>query len=185
MVRGHDTVPALRESVLALTIVNHPLLLQDEYDEIAAIDYENRELQRLWSAMLGTAATVATPHLTREHLIDRLEEQGFGALLKALDQQVRNARLWTATEEAAMEDAREGYRQTLSLHQRSKALRWQKIELEREIAEATEAGNGDQIDQLMRALEEIHNEGLRLENQEAIIDGFGVLSGRVKGVATH
>jgi DNA primase len=185
MVRGHDTVPALRESVLAVTIVNHPQLLQDEYDEIAAIDYESRDLQRLWSAMLGTAASVTAPHLTREYLIERLEEQGFGPLLKGLDQQVRNARLWTATEEAAMEDAREGYRQTLALHQRSKALRWQKIELEREIAEATEAGNGEQIDQLMRALEEIHLEGLRLENQEAIIDGFGVLSGRVKGVAAH
>ena len=41
------------------------------------------------------------------------------------------------------------------------------------------------IDQLMRALQEVHFEGLRLENQEAIIDGFGVLSGRVKGAASH
>ncbi len=82
-----------------------------------------------------------------------------------------------------MEDAREGYRQALALHKRSKALRWQKIEMEREIAEATEEGDGDRIDQLMRALQEVHLEGLRLENQEAIIDGFGILSGRVKGAA--
>ncbi|APO75474.1 DNA primase [Rhizobium etli 8C-3] len=185
LVRGHQEIPALRESVLALTIVNHPTLMQDEYDEIASIDYDNRELQRLWSGVLGAAAAVAGPHLTREYLIDRLEEQGFGALLKSLEQQIRNARLWIATEEAAMEDAREGYRQALAFHKRAKALRWQKIELEREIAEATEAGDGDVIDQLMRALQEVHFEGLRLENQEAIIDGFGVLSGRVKGAASH
>ncbi|AJD41923.1 DNA primase [Rhizobium gallicum bv. gallicum R602sp] len=185
LVRGHQEIPALRESVLALTIVNHPALMQDEYDEIASIDYDNRELQRLWSGVLGAAAAVAGPHLTREYLIERLEEQGFGALLKGLEQQIRNARLWIATEEAAMEDAREGYRQALAFHQRAKALRWQKIELEREIAEATEAGDGDVIDQLMRALQEVHFEGLRLENQEAIIDGFGVLSGRVKGAASH
>ncbi len=185
LVRGHQETPALRESVLALTVINHPALMQDEYDEIASIDYDNRELQRLWSVMLGAAAAVAGPHLTREYLLERMEEQGFGALLQGLEQQIRNARLWIATSEAAMEDAREGYRQALAFHKRAKALRYQKIELEREIAEATEAGNGDVIDQLMRALQEVHFEGLRLENQEAIIDGFGVLSGRVKGAASH
>lgn len=185
LVRGHQEIPALRESVLALTVINHPALMQDDYDEIAAIEYDNRDLQRLWSAMLGAAAMVASPHLTREYLFEELERQDFGGLLKGLDQQVRNARLWTATEEAAMEDAREGYRQALAFHKRAKALRWQKIELEREIAEATEEGNAEIIDQLMRALQEVHFEGLRLENQEAIIDGFGVLSGRVKGAASH
>jgi DNA primase len=183
MIKGHQDIPGLRESVLAVTIVNHPLLLQDEYDEIAAIDYESRELQRLWSAMLGAAAATAGPQLSRERLLEQLEEQGFAALLRSLDQQVRNARLWTATEEAATEDAREGYRQALALHKRSKALRWHKIELERAIAEATEEGDGDLIEQLMRALQEVQLEAVRLENQEAIIDGFGVLSGRIKGSA--
>jgi DNA primase len=185
LVRGHQEAPALRESVLALTVINHPALMQDEYDEIASIDYDSRELQRLWSGMLGAAAAAAGPHLTREYLLERLEEQGFAALIQSLEQQIRNARLWIATEEAAMEDAREGYRQALAFHKRAKALRWQKIELEREIAEATEAGNGEVIDQLMRALQEVHFEGLRLENQEAIVDGFGVLSGRVKKAASH
>jgi DNA primase len=185
MIKGHQEVPALRESVLALTIVNQPQLLRDEYDEIAAIDYESRDLQRLWSAMLGAVAGMAGPLLSRETLVETLEKQGFDALLKALGQQVRNARLWTATEEAAIEDAREGYLQALALHKRSKALRWQRFELEREIAEATEAVDGDAIDQLMRALQEVQLEGLRLENQEAIIDGFGVLSGRVKGPAAR
>ncbi len=159
LVRGHQETPALRESVLALTVINHPALMQDEYDEIASIDYDNRELQRLWSVMLGAAAAVAGPHLTREYLLERMEEQGFGSLLQGLEQQIRNARLWIATAEAAMEDAREGYRQALAFHKRAKALRFQKIELEREIAEATEAGNGEVIDQLMRALQEVHFEG--------------------------
>ncbi|MBX4999993.1 DNA primase [Rhizobium lentis] len=185
LVRGHQDNTALRESVLALTIVNHPSLMIDDYDEIAAIEYDSKPLQRLWSAMLGAAAAVAGPHLTREYLTERLEFEGFGPLIKSLDQQVRNARLWTATEEAAMEDAREGYRQALAFHKRAKALRRQKIELEREIALATEAGDGEAIAQLMRAQQEVHFEGVRLENQEAIIDGFGVLSGRVKGAANH
>ncbi|MBP1844726.1 DNA primase [Rhizobium petrolearium] len=182
LVRGYHDLPALRESVLALTIVNHPQLLLEEYDEIAAIDFENRDLQRFWSAMLPAAAT-AGANLAREYLVQRLSAEGFDGLLKSLDQQIRNARLWTATEQAVMEDAREGYRQALSLHKRTKALRLQKIELEREIAEATEAGDAGEIEPLLRALSEVQLEILRMENQEAIIDGFGVLSGRVKGAA--
>jgi DNA primase len=84
--------------------------------------------------------------------------------------------------EAAAEDAREGYQQALALHKRTRALKWQKAELQRDIAEATEAGDGDAIPGLMLALQEVQLEVARLENQEAIIDGFGVLSGRVKGV---
>lgn len=182
LVRGYRDLPALRESVLALTIVNHPQLLLEEYDEIAAIDFENRALQRFWSAMLPAAATVGA-NLSREYLMQRLAGEGFDVILKSLDQQVRNARLWTATEIAALEDAREGYRQALSLHKRTKALRLQKIDLEREIAETTEAGDAGEIEPLLRALSEVQLEILRMENQEAIIDGFGVLSGRVKGAA--
>lgn len=182
LVRGYRDLPALRESVLALTIVNHPQLLLEEYDEIAAIDFENRELQRFWGAMLPAAATAGI-NLSPAYLVQRLSAEGFDVLLKALDQQVRNARLWTATEAAAMEDAREGYRQALSLHKRTKALRVQKSELERAIADATEASDADEIEALLKALYEVQLEILRMENQEAIIDGFGVLSGRVKGAA--
>jgi len=173
----------LRESVLALTLVNHPQLLLEEYDEVAAIDFDNRDLQRLLSEALAFAAITTGPHFNRERLGERLDEGGFSSLLANMNQQVRNARLWTATEEAAMEDAREGYRQALALHKRSKALRWHKIELEGAIAEATEEGDGEAIEPLIRALQEVQLEALRLENQEAIIDGFGVLSGRVKGAA--
>ncbi|WP_137136303.1 DNA primase [Rhizobium sp. FKY42] len=182
VVRGYRELPALREVVLAITIVNHPQLLLEEYDEIAAIDFENRDLQRFWSAMLPVAAT-AGPHLSRDYLLEKLSAQGFEQLVAALDQQVRNARLWIATEQAAIEDAREGYRQALSLHKRTKALRFEKMGLEREIAIATEAGDEDNIEPLLRALSEVQLEITRMENQEAIIDGFGVMSGRVKGAA--
>ena len=108
MVRGHAEQPKLREAVLALTIVNHPQLLREDYDDIAHIDFSNRELQRLWSVLIGEAAH-AGHHLSRDYLYEKLETAGFAPLLKGLDQQIRNARLWTATQEAAPEDAREGY----------------------------------------------------------------------------
>jgi DNA primase len=58
------------------------------------------------------------------------------------------------------------------------------MELEREIAEATETDDAGRIEQVISALHEVQLEVARMENQEAIIDGFGVMSGRVKGPAT-
>ncbi|MBB4185383.1 DNA primase [Sinorhizobium terangae] len=184
LVSGQQAVPLLRESVLALTIVNHPQLLFDEYDEISTIEFDHRDLQRCWATVLNAAAA-SGPRLTREILIEQLEAEGFGALILALDQQVRYARLWTATVAAAPEDAREGYLQALALHRRSKALHWQRRELERELAHATEEGDLEVVPQLLRTLQEVQLEVTRLENQEAIIEGFGVLSGRVKGPAAR
>jgi DNA primase len=182
LVRGAQELPALRESVLALTVVNHPGLLFSDYDDIANIEYENRDLQRLWSALIGIAGSVGA-RLERDRLIEELEAAGFDAVLKTLEQQVRNSRLWTATVEAAPEDAREGYLQALALHKRTRALLWQRRELERELAVSTEEGDGERVPQILRALQEVQLETMRLENQEAIIEGFGVLSGRVKGPA--
>jgi len=182
MVSGNQALPPLRESVLALTIVNHPQLLFEEYDEVSAIDYENRDMQKFWSAVLNAASAVG-PRLTREALIEMLEAEGFATLLKGLDQQIRFARLWTATAAAAPEDALEGYRQAMSLHKRTKALLWQRRELENELAYATEEGDGETVSQVLRSLQEVQLEVVRMENQEAIIDGFGVLSGRIKGPA--
>lgn len=183
LVRGRQEQPTLRESVLALTIVNHPQLLEQEYDEIAAIDYDNVGLQKLWSSLLTAVAELGAA-LSREQLIARLDTLGHGEMLRSLDQQIRNARLWIATEIAAPEDAREAYRQALSLYKGARALKRQRMELEREVAEATEADEGERIEQLINALHEVQLEVARMENQEAIIDGFGVMSGRVRGPAT-
>lgn len=184
LVSGQQAAPLLRESVLALTIVNHPQLLFDEYDEISTIEFDHRDLQRCWAAVLNAAAA-SGPRLTREALMDQLQAAGFGSLVAQLDQQVRNTRLWTATAAAAPEDAREGYLQALTLHRRTKALNWQKRELEREIAEAAASEDVEQGQRLVRAMEEVQLELHRMDKLEAIIEGFGVLSGRVKGPAAR
>ncbi|MDO6964169.1 DNA primase [Rhizobium alvei] len=183
LVSGYRSAASLRESVLALTIVNHPQLFFEDYDEIALIEFENRDMQRFWQTVMGVAAA-SGPGLTRDELMHALEVQGFENLLQALEKQIRFARLWTATEQAAMEDAREAYQQALALHNRARALTRQKHELERAIADATERGDEAEVEQLMLALNEVQIEAVRLDKLEALIDGFGVMSGRIKGPAT-
>ena len=169
-----------RETVLVMTVANHPQMLHDDFDELSALEFEDKGLMRVWQVMLDAASRGG--RFDRERLFAALEADGQGPLIERLESQVRNARIWTATVEAAAEDAREGYQQALALHKRTRALKWQKMELERDIDEATEGDDGEAIMALLRALSEVQMELARLENQEAIIDGFGVLSGRVKGV---
>ncbi len=179
MVRGHGDMPSLRETVLVMTVANHPQMLNEDFDELSALEFQDRGLTRIWQDMLGHAA--AGLRLDRERLFAALTAAGHGDAIARLERQVLNARIWTATDKAAAEDAREGYGQALALHKRTRAVRWQKAELERDIAEAAERGDGETMMALMATLREVKLEEARLENQEAIIDGFGVLSGRVKG----
>jgi DNA primase len=182
LVSGYRALPSLRESVLALTLVNHPPLFFEEYDILSHLEFDNRDMQRFWQAVMSVTAA-SGPSLVREELITALEVQGFETLMANLDKQIRFARLWTATEHAAIEDAREGFKQSLALHLRSRALIRHRHELEHELADATERGAEAEVDQLMLLLKENQLESDRLENQEALIDGFGVMSGRVKGPA--
>ncbi|WP_299860608.1 DNA primase [uncultured Hoeflea sp.] len=179
LVRGHSDMPSLRETVLVMTVANHPQMLHDEFDELAALEFDDKGLMRVWQVMLDAASVGG--RFDRERLQAALEADGQAEFIVRLEGQIRNARIWTATEEAAGEDARECYLQALALHKRTRALKWQRTELERDIAEATEQGDEDGIPGLMSALREVQLEVARLENQEAIIDGFGVLSGRIKG----
>lgn len=182
VVAGYASLPSLRESALALTIVNHPSLFFEDFDALQQIEFESRDMRRFWQAVMGVAAA-SGPDLTREDLLTALETQGFDALLASLDKQIRFARLWTATEHAAIEDAREGYQQALALHMRARALLRQRHQIERDLAEAVEHGAEADAERLMLTLKEVQLEVIRLENQEALVDGFGVMSGRVKGPA--
>ena len=182
LVAGYSSLPSLRESALALTVVNHPPLFFEDFDALRQIEFESRDMRRFWQAVMGVAAA-SGPDLTREELLTALETQGFDGLLANLDKQIRFARLWTATEHAAIEDAREGYQQALALHMRARALVRQRHEIERELAEAVEHGAEADAERLMLTLKEVQLEIARLEAQEALVDGFGVMSGRVKGPA--
>lgn len=183
LVSGYRALPPLREGVLALTLVNHPPLFFEEYDTIAHLEFDNRDMQRFWQAVMSVTAA-SGPSLVREELITALEVQGFETLIANLDKQIRFARLWTATEHAAIEDAREGFTQALALYVRSRELKRQIRELEKEIAEATEMNfSEEEVQRLLNTLHLIQVEATRLDKLEALVDGFGVMSGRVKGPA--
>ena len=179
VVRGSSELPSLRETVLVMTVFHHPTMLIADFDELAPLEFDDKIVTRIWRVLLDLTSDGRAPE--RDKLMEAVSAEGLSEPIARLDAQIRNSRVWTATEAAAAEDAREAFRQALALHLRTRALKWQKMELERDIAEAIDGDDGDGITHLLRALSEVQNELSRLEQQEAIIDGFGVLSGRVRG----
>jgi len=174
-------LPALRETFLVFTLINHPELLTSEFDEVGNIEFDNKQLTILLEQLLAMCSDGLS--LEREAVLQRLYDQGHEQFIGQLSQQIRFAREWTSTPQAALEDAYEAFVQALALYKRSRALRQQKNELERDIGEATETGDLEAIPKLIQSLQSVQHEFDRLEQQEAIIEGFGVLSGRVKGAA--
>jgi DNA primase len=151
-------------------------MLIDDFDILMELELENKELQRLWQIMQEACANGS--RLTREEMMTYLTHRSMEPVIERLEKQMRELRLWQVMADAAPEDARDGFMQAFSLNQRTRSLKWQKNELERDIAVATEEGDENSVPALIAALQQVQEEVLRLESQEAIIDGFGVLSGR-------
>ncbi|KAE9514266.1 DNA primase [Candidatus Liberibacter asiaticus] len=169
--------PSLREAALLLTLINHPAILQEQYQELADIRYDNNELQKLWSFLFSDF--VEQKYFLPEEIHQRLCERGFGELLKQLDRQVRDAGLWSATTEANIVDVRQGYQQALALYKRFRLLSRQKEEIEKQIAQVTAKGEAEKTAILISILHEVHIQIHQIESQEAMIEGFGKMSGRL------
>src|SRR5690606_25018515 len=85
---------------------------------------------------------------------------------------VRRTNLWTALPDAALEDAREAFAQALHLHRSAGALH-------KELKAAELALANDPTEENYRHLVEVQTQFRDVQATEALIEGFGVLSGRV------
>jgi DNA primase len=164
--------PPLRETAILLTLLNHPRLIEEDFETIAALDLDHPELRRLHLAMLDAMAEALLQD--GMEMREALRARGHGDSMEALETIVRRARIWTATERAAEEDAREALKQALHLHQRARVLH-------KELRAVEAALMDDETGEVFGRLLDIQNEIRKTEATEALIDGFGIPSGRPAG----
>lgn len=167
-----SVAPPLRETAILMTLINHPRLVEDDFETMAALDLEHEQLRQLHLAMLDVLALSRVEDGIAMH--QALTKAGFGEQLAQLDQSVRNARLWPATTRAAEDDAREALKQALHLHQRARTLH-------KELRAVVEALANDETGEVFGRLLEIQNEIRKADATEALIEGFGLSSGRPAG----
>jgi DNA primase len=154
--------------VLVMTVLNHPALLAAHLDAFAHVEFSSPELGQLRAAVVDA---VAHDEGQGASLRDELAAGRFGPLLARLETQIEAAGYWPATPQASDTDADGGWVQALTLHQRQRTLH-------RELKDAEAALALDPSDANFARLVDIQTQLAKSEGTEALIEGFGVSSGR-------
>lgn len=164
--------PPLRETAILMTLINHPQLFEEDFEAMASLELEHESVKRLHLAVLDVLAAgkIEDGIAMRQALINA----GYGEILEQLDGVVRRARLWTAMPKAAENDARDALKQAVHLHQRATTLH-------KELRAVEAALANDETGEAFNRLLEIQNELRQTDATEALIDGFGLSSGRPAG----
>lgn len=169
--KGKAGIP-LRETVLVMGMVNHPAMLNVFFEEFSDMPLSSAAASAMRQKVIDLMALSGSGHApVAEALVRSLREQGFSETIERMEGQLRQNRIWQAGIDAAFEDAVEGWRQAHALHMRTHTLH-------RELRAAEQALASDDSDENLERLLQIQSEIAKEEGTEALIDGFGISSGR-------
>ncbi|HEV7251750.1 MAG TPA: DNA primase [Mesorhizobium sp.] len=173
--RAGGAAMPLREAVIVVALGNHPSLMDENFETVEVLDLSNPDLRQLHAALLDALAHGAGEQhgATREDCLAAIARSGMDELWARAEALVRRARQWPALEDAAIEDARGALHQALHLHRTARSLH-----NELKVAEAALADDwSDEHVQQLRAIQaQLHD----VQATEALIEGFGIPSGRVE-----
>jgi DNA primase len=169
MLASGASAVSLREVALLVSVIHHPRLAAGDIERFESLAFTPGVAQAIRAAILDALAErgVTEP----DELIARLSSLGLGTPFEQFVERVRNARLWPALPDAALDDAALFYEQATDMHRRITMLR-----TDLRIAEADLAADGTQ--ERFAAFVALQEELNRLQQGEALVEGFGVLSGR-------
>jgi len=170
--KGQNRLP-LREAALIGGIIFHPAVGLEYFEEISVLAVQSRDLQLLQSVLLDIYASSHgdEPYPTLDTVLGEFDRKGLGEMISTLKLQLAAAKLWQLLPEAAFEDARDGWYQAYTLHLKNQTLHSELKAAERALADDDSQENLDRM--LLIQQELSRNDGL-----DALIDGFGVSSGR-------
>jgi DNA primase len=162
-------LPSDREAAILVTLINHPALCGGMLEPLAALQLPSPVARGLLTAILDL--------VTREHDIEAtalgeaLGARGFGESIERMGQVLARQGIWQSGAEVADADAETGLRHALALHYKS-------VELNKALKAAELALGNDPSEETFERLRDIQNQITTVDGTEALIEGFGSLSGR-------
>ncbi len=166
--RGGE-VMTVREATIVVALVNHPALIDEFFEHIEFLDLANGDLRKLHAALLDALAHDLANE--RRAVVEAIGRAGHADIWERAEALIRRTRQWPALESAALDDARDAFAQALHLHRSARTLH-------KELKQAEAALASDPTDENYRRLVEIQAQFRDVQATEALIEGFGVLSGR-------
>lgn len=168
MKQGGGTAIDPQEAAIAVSLVNHPGLAEDRMDALAALDLASAEPKKLLAALLDAIGEGAADAAS---VRDAIVARGLGDALAAMEKLLARQGVWQALAEADRGDVETGLSHALALHNK-------KVQLNRELKAAEIALGDDPSEEAFERLRDIQNQISSVEGTEALIEGFGSLSGR-------
>jgi len=158
-----------REAAIIMTLVNHPALVESRMEALAALEFASPVTRQLMNALLDL---IAHDHdIAGEALVSALGQRGFGDTLERMRALLRAQGIWQSAEDTAEIDAETGLKHSLALHYKS-------VQLNRELKAAEVALGVDPSEETFERLRDIQNQITTVDGTEALIEGYGSLSGR-------
>jgi DNA primase len=175
IMRGQRSAISRREALILQSLINHPWLLHDHLEEVAALELAHPEAHRLRAGIISAFANdhhhSPEPAEQSEKMRADLAAGGFSQSLQRVERAITTSAVWGAQAGAAREDVLSTWRQLVSLHRQWHSLL-------RELKDA-EAALGDEASEANLAwLRDVKARMAEVDGTEALIEGFGELSGR-------
>jgi DNA primase len=158
-----------REAVILMSLVNHPALAENRFESLAGLEFGAPATRKLLAAVLELV--MADHDVTGAALRAALGARGFGPELDRMEGVLKGQGIWQTGPEVAATDAETGLRHALALHYKA-------VELNKALKAAENALDVDWTEDSFRVLQDIKNQITTVDGTEALIEGFGSLSGR-------
>jgi len=179
--RGHRAAIPRREALILQAALNHPWLLHDHLEELAAAEFRHADTQKLKGALIDVFAHrfaedfAADDESARSEqvaaLAAELAKLGFTGLLERIKRTITTPSVWGARPNAAAADVLLTWKQLVALHRQ-----WHS--LTRELKDAEAALGADNTEANYARLRDVKTRLSSLDGTEALIEGFGASSGR-------
>lgn len=170
--RAGGVMPS-REAVIVVALGNHPSLIDENFDVIDGLDLSHPDLRQLHAVLIDALAHCENAEgFDRDCCMAEIAKSGVSELWERAESLVRRARQWPALSDASIEDAREALAQALHLHRNARTLH-------KELRAAEAALASDPSDEHLQQLLAVQAQFHDAQATEALIEGFGVTSGRV------
>ncbi|MGB6503162.1 MAG: DNA primase [Xanthobacteraceae bacterium] len=179
--RGHRAAIPRREALILQAALNHPWLLHDHLEELAAAEFRHADTQRLKGALIDVFAhhfaegfandTSPDGAEERAALSSELAKRGFGDVLERIHRSITTLSVWGAGPNAAAADVLLTWKQLVALHRQ-----WHS--LTRELRDAETALGADNTEANYARLRDVKARLSSLDGTEALVEGFGASSGR-------
>jgi DNA primase len=175
IMRGQRSALSRREALILQCLINHPWLLHEHLEEVAALELAHPEGHKLRAAIISAFAHdhhhSPDPGQRAEKMRSDLEAGGFSDILQRVDGAITTGAVWAARPGAAREDVLSTWHQLVALHRQWHSLL-------RELKDAELALGEEPSEANMGWLRDVKARMAEVDGIEALIEGFGELSGR-------